>query len=286
MKKMMLRRALSTKINLDRWLDAHGPTLKPPVSNKLLYGDDSALKVMVVGGPNRRRDYHLQTGEEFFMQLKGDLVLKVLEGGKLRNIVVPENSTFLLPSLVPHSPQRSENSIGIVFERSHTPDEMDGLMWFDEKGEIEYEEYFHCVDLGTQLKPIIERYERTNERTRVSDPPVKPDESVSCGIPSASLEVRGDEVLSNLHVGPKVLESSASPFDVFAWQRNGTSTYRLDDQQHLEYFQKGDVTLIRYCSLSTLCSYFHLFFRRRKGTKYEWTLEPGATMLSVANLYS
>ena len=64
------RRCLAVQaVNLDAWLKEHGPTLKPPVANKLLFGGD--LKVMVVGGPNQRRDYHLQEGEEFFAQLDG-----------------------------------------------------------------------------------------------------------------------------------------------------------------------------------------------------------------------
>ena len=63
------RRLAVQAVNLDAWLKEHGPTLKPPVANKLLFGGD--LKVMVVGGPNQRRDYHLQEGEEFFAQLEG-----------------------------------------------------------------------------------------------------------------------------------------------------------------------------------------------------------------------
>lgn len=50
-------------------LEKVGHLLKPPVANRLLYKD--AIKVMVVGGPNQRTDYHLQRGEELFWQLKG-----------------------------------------------------------------------------------------------------------------------------------------------------------------------------------------------------------------------
>ncbi|KAH8070283.1 3-hydroxyanthranilate 3,4-dioxygenase [Aureococcus anophagefferens] len=200
------RRGLASvaPLNLQAWLDEHGPTLQPPVANKLLFGGD--LKVMarrpaprarretdtttdaqVVGGPNARRDYHLQTGEEFFLQLSGELCLKIVERGRFKDVRVGAGQTFLrvppasqrskgkptvfcrrLPGHVPHSPQRSERSLGLVFERSHAPEEMDGMLWFDEAadlsdgapadlGAVAYEEYFHCVDLGAQLA-VIGRY--------------------------------------------------------------------------------------------------------------------------------
>lgn len=36
---------------------------------------------------------------------------------------------------------------------------LDALRWYCEKcHEIVYEDSFHCVDLGSQLKPVIERF--------------------------------------------------------------------------------------------------------------------------------
>ncbi|EGB08863.1 hypothetical protein AURANDRAFT_25591, partial [Aureococcus anophagefferens] len=141
------RRGLASvaPLNLQAWLDEHGPTLQPPVANKLLFGGD----LKVVGGPNARRDYHLQTGEEFFLQLSGELCLKIVERGRFKDVRVGAGQTFLrvppasqrskgkptvfcrrLPGHVPHSPQRSARSLGLVFERSHAPEEMDGMLWF------------------------------------------------------------------------------------------------------------------------------------------------------------
>ena len=123
------RRLAIQAVNLDAWLKEHGPTLKPPVANKLLFEGD--LKVMVVGGPNARRDYHLQEGEEFFAQLEGTLTLKTIERGAFRDVRVTGGDCFLLPSRVPHSPQRDADSLGLVFGRSHVAGEMDGMLWFD-----------------------------------------------------------------------------------------------------------------------------------------------------------
>jgi hypothetical protein len=48
----------------------------------LLFGAGQ-LKVMVVGGPNARRDFHVERGEELFLQLEGDMALEVFERGRV-----------------------------------------------------------------------------------------------------------------------------------------------------------------------------------------------------------
>src|SRR5262245_63735509 len=78
--------------NLKTWIDEHRHLLKPPVGNALVF-KDANFQVMVVGGPNKRNDYHVDPGEELFYQIEGDIVLKVIEGGKPRDI--DRNSTRL-----------------------------------------------------------------------------------------------------------------------------------------------------------------------------------------------
>ncbi len=51
----------SAVLDFDAYINLHGPQLVPPVGNKLLFAD--WLKVMIVGGPNQRKDYHLQVPE-------------------------------------------------------------------------------------------------------------------------------------------------------------------------------------------------------------------------------
>ncbi len=156
--------------------------LKPPVGNHLIFGQKEQLKVMFVGGPNVRPDYHINEGEELFFQLKGPLDLKIVEHNRPRTVRVEQGQMFCLPARVPHSPQRHADSCGLVIERERLPSEWDGLRWFidDSSGaaklDILYEDYFHCFDLGVQLKPAIEKYLASEtSRTRIPPPgvPVK-----------------------------------------------------------------------------------------------------------------
>lgn len=144
--------------NLKAWIDEHRHLLKPPVGNKMVWQDTEFL-VMIVGGPNARKDYHVEDGEELFYQIEGDIVVRILEDGKPRDIHVREGDVFLLPAGIPHSPQRPAGTVGMVVERMRKPEERDHLKWFCEKcGEVLHDATFHCTDLGTELKPIIEGF--------------------------------------------------------------------------------------------------------------------------------
>ena len=92
-------------INLADWIEANRDSLKPPVGNKLVYGDGE-FQVMIVAGPNSRRDYHCEPGEELFYQLKGDIMLKLIEDGVPRDVIIREGDMFLLPANTIHSPRR------------------------------------------------------------------------------------------------------------------------------------------------------------------------------------
>jgi len=143
--------------NVQAWLKEHRHELVPPVGNKLLF--DGEFKVMMVAGPNSRRDYHVEDGEEWFYQLVGDMTLKVVDGGEFYDVEISEGSTFCLPPRVPHSPQRSPGSIGIVVERQRREGELDTLRWYCEQCKsVLYQESFYCSDLVEDLPPIIQRY--------------------------------------------------------------------------------------------------------------------------------
>jgi len=144
--------------DLKAWIDQNRHLLKPPVGNKMVWKDSEFL-VMVVGGPNRRKDFHVEEGEEFFYQIEGDITVRVMEGGKPRDIPIRQGEIFLLPPRVPHSPQRPANTVGMVIERVRKPGELDHLRWYcDGCGGVLHDSSFQLEDLGSQLKPIIENF--------------------------------------------------------------------------------------------------------------------------------
>jgi 3-hydroxyanthranilate 3,4-dioxygenase len=144
--------------NLKAWIDEHRHLLKPPVGNKMVW-QDSEFLVMIVGGPNQRKDYHIEEGEEFFYQIEGDIVVRVIENGKRRDVPIRQGEMFLLPARIPHSPQRPANTVGMVIERRRESGEEDHLRWYCEKCDaVLHDSTFELRDLGTQLKPIIETF--------------------------------------------------------------------------------------------------------------------------------
>jgi 3-hydroxyanthranilate 3,4-dioxygenase len=123
---------LPKALNLRRWVEEHQHLLKPPVGNKLIFEDANTI-VMAVGGPNARTDYHDDPVEEYFYQLKGDMVLRVMEEAGRPPVEVPirEGDVLLLPAHTRHSPQRPvPGSVGIVVEPQRRGDDMDAFEWY------------------------------------------------------------------------------------------------------------------------------------------------------------
>lgn len=150
--------AAHTPINITAWVNEHRDLLKPPVGNKMIW-QDSEFMVMVVGGPNQRKDFHIEEGDEFFYQIEGDITVRIIENGKLRDIPIRQGEMFLLPAGIPHSPQRPAGTVGLVIERQRAEGELDHLRWYCEQcGEVLHDNQFQLEDLGKQLKPIIQDF--------------------------------------------------------------------------------------------------------------------------------
>jgi 3-hydroxyanthranilate 3,4-dioxygenase len=141
--------------NLHAWVDENRHLLKPPVGNKPIWSDGQFL-VMVVGGPNARTDYHINPGEELFYQVEGDIVLRVREDGKPRDVPIRQGELFLLPAGVPHSPQRPANTVGLVVEQPKAHAEDHHLRWYCRScGTTLHDVAFRPVDIGKQIKEAL-----------------------------------------------------------------------------------------------------------------------------------
>jgi 3-hydroxyanthranilate 3,4-dioxygenase len=106
-KKKRKMSELLVKENIDAWYETHKEQFAPPVCNKLMHRNQ--LTAMFVGGPNTRTDFHLDQSSEFFYQMRGNMHLPIIEhGGQRRVVHIRQGQVFLLPSRVPHSPQRPE----------------------------------------------------------------------------------------------------------------------------------------------------------------------------------
>ncbi|HEY7928790.1 MAG TPA: hypothetical protein VID71_02180, partial [Steroidobacteraceae bacterium] len=74
-------------LNLQQWIEAHRELLRPPVGNKLLYENGEFL-VMAVGGPNARKDFHVDPAEELFYQIEGQMTLRLREGRHIVDVPI------------------------------------------------------------------------------------------------------------------------------------------------------------------------------------------------------
>eukprot|EP00731_Ephydatia_muelleri_P027981 Em0019g854a len=220
--------------DLSQWVEDNKASFTPPVCNKLMYGGQ--MKVMFIGGPNQRKDYHIEEGEE----LKGDMVLKVVEKGQHKDVVIKEGECYLHPSRIPHSPQRSKDTLGLVIERERSKEEIDGLRYYiDGTTDPLWEQWFYCYDLGTQLVPVIESFFDSEEFKTgypppgkiFPTPPVKIDTSTAVQTPQnfqkwCETVVRGSKVLFGsgefkVVVWGEGVQEEENPGETFLWQMKG-----------------------------------------------------------------
>ncbi|EOM75523.1 3-hydroxyanthranilate 3,4-dioxygenase [Rhodococcus rhodnii] len=158
---------LTKPIDFGTWIGENEHLLKPPVNNKTMQlGDD--FIVQVIGGPNQRTDYHVDPYEEWFHQVRGDIVVRVMTDDGPQDVHIREGETWLLPRDLPHSPQRpAEGSIGIVIERVREEGTLEKFQWYclecnDKLHEVELQ----VRDIVVDLPVVFEKfYADTDART-------------------------------------------------------------------------------------------------------------------------
>ena len=170
---------LVSPLNFKDWINENRHLLKPPVGNKCVWKNGDYI-VMVVGGPNSRKDYHYNETPEFFYQLEGDMVLKIMDNGVPKDVHINEGDIYLLPPKVPHSPQRGANTIGLVIEYPRPEGMMDALEWYCENCNSQlHRQEFALDNIETDMPAIFDAfYANKEQRTckncdAVMEPPKK-----------------------------------------------------------------------------------------------------------------
>jgi 3-hydroxyanthranilate 3,4-dioxygenase len=152
--------AIAKPFNLNKWIDENRHLLKPPVGNKNLYVDSGDYIVMVVAGPNARKDYHYNETEELFYQLEGSIKVVIQEEGSRKEMILNAGDMYLNPAKVPHSPVREAGSIGLVIERKRAGQGFtDGLLWYcDNCNEKLHDVYFELHNIEKDFLPHFEHF--------------------------------------------------------------------------------------------------------------------------------
>lgn len=156
-------------LHLDRWIKANKADLKPPVSNKQLFFGASDVIVFVSGGPNTRNDYHVNPTEELFLQLKGDIAVRIrpLDGSKPHDVVVKEGELFMLDRWVPHRPQRPAGTVGLIIEFPRPKGQLDGLRWYCPRCDtLVHEARWQLKKIDEDLAVIMEDFWGGSEKRR------------------------------------------------------------------------------------------------------------------------
>ena len=165
--------SLFQPVNLLKWVEEHRHLLKPPVGNKMVWKDERGTIVMIVGGPNARKDYHVNATEEFFYQIQGDIIVGIIhpETGKPEDVIIREGEIYLLPANVPHNPKRPAGTIGLVVEQPRPQGVKDKLQFYaDDTHDLLYEAEFTLENIEVDLKRIMDEFwsdeaKRTNPKT-------------------------------------------------------------------------------------------------------------------------
>lgn len=152
--------------NLHKWIEENRHLLQPPVANKNLYVESEDFIVMIVAGPNARKDYHYNQTEELFYQIEGEISVFIQENGEKKEMKLSAGDMYLNPAKVPHSPSRKTGSIGLVIEKKRAGKGFtDGLIWYCEQcNHTLHEAYFELNNIETDFLPHFELFYNSKEK--------------------------------------------------------------------------------------------------------------------------
>lgn len=92
---------------------------------------DSQFEAVLVRGPNRRNDFHVDPYDELFIQLEGTIRVDTREAGVgLVRQHVHAGEAFLVPAGVAHSPLRPADTWGVVVEIRRKAGDVEAAEWY------------------------------------------------------------------------------------------------------------------------------------------------------------
>jgi 3-hydroxyanthranilate 3,4-dioxygenase len=144
--------------NLQQWIDEN----RTDWGQRRVIWQNSDFIAFVTRGPNRRKDYHINPGDEIFYQLEGELNLHYFKDNQHQLAVLKTGDIFLLPKNVPHSPRRADGSWTYVVERVRGKKEIDRFIW-------------PCENCGNQLYETEVRFDDPGDAVNQATTALKAD---------------------------------------------------------------------------------------------------------------
>lgn len=148
--------------NLKQWIEEN----RGNWGQRRIIWEESDFIVFVTRGPNRRKDFHIDPGDEIFYQLEGELNLHYMASENKHEMArIKAGELFLLPANVPHSPRRGEGSWTLVVERKRHPGEQDKFVWF-------------CEGCGNKLHETTVRFDDPTDAVKLATDRIRSDEKL------------------------------------------------------------------------------------------------------------
>jgi 3-hydroxyanthranilate 3,4-dioxygenase len=127
---------------------------------------DSQFDVVLVRGPNRRNDFHVDPYDELFMQLEGTICVVTREDGVgPRRQYVRAGELFLVPAGMPHCPQRPTGTWGVVVEIRRKPGDTEAAEWYcDQCGALIERVTVQSPEMIESLGPLLDQFQASEAR--------------------------------------------------------------------------------------------------------------------------